>query len=309
MPRSGTKLLRDMLNRHPDVALFPVESHFFPHFSKRISNYGDFLNRQNFIKFYAHIERTMFFKNMVSRGLVITENRWFANLAGPTYGHVLKALFESYGQLTGCSVVGDKTPAYITEVPLILEHLPDARFVHIVRDPRDYVLSIRKAWNQDLMRATQLWKQSIRKFHVDLRNRCADYCEVRYEDLLLNTNDSLFRVCNFLELDFHEEMTVLEQPSENLGDARGAASIVKTNFGKWKTQLTDAEVRSIESIAGLLMSEFGYPTKFTAADIDISFLRMNFLRVKDTWRRFRFVLGEEKDLKATLERMGRVGRI
>ena len=40
MPRSGTKLLRDILNRHPDVAIFPVESHFLPYFHARFRTTG-----------------------------------------------------------------------------------------------------------------------------------------------------------------------------------------------------------------------------------------------------------------------------
>jgi hypothetical protein len=103
-------------------------------------------------------------------------------------------------------------------------------------------------------------------------------------------------------------MLVLERPSENLGDTKDAATIVQTNFMKWQTQLSEAEVRDVESVAGSLMRDLDYEPRFIAGDSDVSSLKMNLLRVKDTWRRFQFVLSEEKNLRATLARMSRVGR-
>ncbi|MGI9235082.1 MAG: sulfotransferase family protein [Woeseiaceae bacterium] len=308
MPRSGTKLFRDMLNRHPAVAIFPFESHFFPFFNQRFATYGDIASRKRFSKLYADLHQMNFFKKMNSRDLSISESSWFENLQGSEFKDVLRAYFECYAQLTDSHIVGDKTPAYITQAPLLLELFPNAQFIHIVRDPRDYVISMRKAWNQNMTRATQRWKQGIRKFHDDMDKQSAKYLEVKYESLVSEPRQCLERACDYLEIPFDERMLVLEEPTENLGDAKGVLNVVRDNFDKWKTQLSHQEVQTVESIAGALMEELGYDVSYRAGDQDVSAFRMSVARAQDSWHRFKFILREEQSVFAALARMSKMSR-
>ena len=308
MPRSGTKLLRNMLNGHPAVAIFPIETHFIPFFDQEFSAYGNITIRSNFSKFFSDIQRTNFFVRMVSRDISIAESDWFDNLQGAEYSDVLDALFRCYAEMTGCQIVGDKTPAYMTQAPLLLTLFPNAQFIHIVRDPRDYVISIRKAWNQNMSRAAQRWKQSIRKFHTDLNSKNVSFCEVKYEDLIANPQQCLEQACTYLGIDFSENMLVLDEPAENLGDAKGALNIVQDNFNKWETQLSCREVRTVESISGALMEELGYTVSQCAGDRDVSAFLMGLARFQDSWNRFKFTLREERSLMGALTRMRRIVR-
>src|SRR5690606_34430729 len=101
-------------------------------------------------------------RRMAAQGVRIDREEWFSHLQGGEVRHVLGALFECYGDATRSRIVGDKTPEYITRVPLLAQLFPRAKFVHIMRDPRDYVVSIRKAWGKSLPRAAQRWKIWIR---------------------------------------------------------------------------------------------------------------------------------------------------
>src|SRR5690606_17814728 len=119
MPRSGTKLLRDLLNRHPDVAIFPNESHFFPRMPALIEKHGDPRRRERFARLYAELEGTRFMRRIRADGISIERDDWFARIDGGGARDVLKALFACYAAMTGRRIVGDKTPEYLTEVPVL----------------------------------------------------------------------------------------------------------------------------------------------------------------------------------------------
>ena len=288
MPRSGTKLLRDLLNRHPEIAIFPNESHFFPAMHERAAKHGDLRKRESFSKLYADLEDTRFFRRLGAQGIRIDPDEWFRRLRGGDARHVLAAMFECYGELTGSRIVGDKTPEYVTQVPAMSQLVPGAKFVHIIRDPRDYAVSMRKAWGKSLPRAAQRWKAWIRKFRADAGRCAVAFIEVQYEELVTEPRRTLERLCTFLGVPFHEDMLTLARPAENLGDAQGETTIVADNFGKWRRQLTEAEVRRIEAIAGSLMAELGYTPEHEPGDDDVHPLLLQLYRMHDGANLFRF---------------------
>jgi hypothetical protein len=306
MPRSGTKLLRDLLNRHSAIAIFPNESHFIPALHQRGGKYGDLLDRAAFSALYADVADTAFFTRLAARGIRIDQDDWFRRLRGGEIRDALTALFECYAAMADSCIVGDKTPEYLTQVPLLSELFPGAKFVHIVRDPRDYVISMRKAWGKSLLRAAYRWKTWIRKFGVDVRALSVDYVEVRYEDLLSAPRPTLQKICDFLEVEFEPAMLTLDQPAENLGDAQGAVTIVANNFGKWKQRLGAAEVRQIEKIAGGLMAELGYTVEHHAGDDDVHPLLLQYCRLRDGVNLFRFGL-QEGGLPGAIAEIRRAG--
>ena len=289
MPRSGTKLLRDLLNRHPEISIFPNESHFFPRLPALVGKHGDPRRRECFAKLYTELEGTRFFTRIRAQGIALDRDDWFARLRGGEAKDVLGAMFASYAAMTGSRIVGDKTPEYVTQVPLLSSFLPDARFVHIVRDPRDYVVSMRKAWGKSLPRAAQRWKAWIRTFRQDVRRCGADFVELRYEDLVAAPRDVLESLCAFIGVPFSDDMLSLDRPAENLGDTRGETSIVATNFGKWRRELRDAEVRRVERIAGALMAELGYAPRH-AGDENVPAWLLEVYRLRDALNLMRFGL-------------------
>ena len=308
MPRSGTKLLRDLLNHHKDVAIFPHETHFFRPLHQTFAEYGDVTNWDAFSKLYADFQNATFFKRMEKRGSRISADDWFRELRGSEFRHVLEALFATYRKMTGCPIVGDKTPEYIMQLPLLGRAFPRAKFVHIFRDPRDYALSIRKAWQKNLPRATQRWKQGIRKCRADASRCKLEYVEVRYEDLVTAPRQTLSHVCGFLGIQFCEDMLVFDHPSENIGDARGALTVVSDNFGKWNEQLGEYEIKKLEAIAGALMVELGYSVVYQAGDQDLGPGRMAIARAQDAVNLLRYTIKEEKGILAGLRQTRRVAR-
>lgn len=288
MPRSGTKLLRDLLNRNPSISILPNETHFIPYLARRFGQYGDVSNRENFGRLFDDVRRATFFQRMEQRGVRFDEASWYQLLHGPTLRDVLWAFFEHYARLTGCRIVGDKTPDYVTQVPLLHSLFPDALFVHILRDPRDYALSMRQAWGKSVDRSVQRWKSQVRKYLADVAAVGAAHHEVRYEDLIQVPRATLQAICSRLHVPFSESMLHLAAPAENLGDARGLLTVDGRNAGKWRARLARQEIDRIESIAGRLMTEVGYPVDGRAGDTSPSSFMLGLQKLNDGVNLFRF---------------------
>jgi Sulfotransferase family len=308
LPRSGTKLARDLLNRHPDIAIFPHESHFIPYFARTFQSFGSVSRKSNFLRFYAQFRETTFARRMQARGIEFDRSSWYEALQGATYRDVLRAMFGLYSQMTGCRIVGDKTPGYVSQVSLLATLFPEARYIHIVRDPRDYACSIREAWGKSIPRAAQRWKQQIRKYHEDVSGLSLNSVELSYEWLLAEPRQALDQLCRFLGVNFRGEMLVLDKPAENLARTRHSLTIVSDNSGKWRSSLTDREVATIERICGCLMSELGYAAVCTAGDEDLNPAAMTWQKLQDGLNLLRFRLRQDGGLLPALAEMRRVNR-
>src|SRR5690606_39213043 len=114
---------------------------------------------------------------------------------------------------------GDKTPGYLNQLPLIKAVFPEAKFIHIIRDPRDYSLSVEKAWNKNAFRAAERWRYNIEKARSSTHHFMKDYQEIKYEALLSNPRKELEKICQFLECTYSPMMESLPLPAENLGAA------------------------------------------------------------------------------------------
>ena len=76
----------------------------------------------------------------------------------------------------------------------------------------------------------------------------------------------LRRVCDFLDIEYEEGMVVLKAGTEDLGDAKGKAGIVKNNYGKWKTALSKGSAAKIEKICASVLRDLNYPLTHTGKD-------------------------------------------
>lgn len=266
LPRSGTKLLRELLNRNPGIGVPSSESHFIPHLRRRFGPAPRFDDPGELHRFYVELSHTNFFWNMRRNGLVLPENVLRESDLG-SWPAVLETVFRYYappGRAPGF-IWGDKTPSYLTHMDLLKSIHPQARFVHIVRDPRDSCLSARSVWNKSLLRSADRWRAAIVQAQRTSASIGGDYLEIRYEDLLTRTESLLRQVCDFLGCDFSPAMLTLESPAENLGSAKDATSVVAGNLGKYKERLGRRQIRRIEEIVFPVARSCGYELHFATA--------------------------------------------
>jgi hypothetical protein len=203
-PRSGTTLLRFMLDSHPELAI-PPETGFLT-LGPKLKGRGLKL-REQFLREVINFPG----KAPVWPDFEIPEESFRASLSeiSPfTVPEGYRAFYRLYAARFGKSRWGDKTPLYCLDIATIRNVLPEARFIHIIRDGRDAALSLRRMWfspGWKIETQAAYWRKCVLAARRAGAGR-SDYIEVRYEDLILNTRDTLKRICTFIDLSFDEAM-------------------------------------------------------------------------------------------------------
>jgi len=301
-PRSGTKLLRDLLNEHSQVAITVNESHFIPYYYHEIHKFGDLRKRENFERFYNELSKITFIRRLKKKNKSVSPDLWHESVEDWSYAGIVEAFYRAYARREGKIIWGDKTPSYLTQLPLLYALFPTAKVIHIIRDARDYCISINKAWGKNMYRAAQQWVDQVAKCRKDGAPHSGDgYHEMKYEALLDHPKETIGQLCEFIGIEFEEDMLRLNVPSENLGDTKGATVIVKGNHGKWKNSLEPAQVQRIERICGPLMRQLGYPVSYEGDAAPPHRLLMGLYKLSDGFNLMRFEYAEEKRLLAVLK--------
>src|SRR6266545_1616703 len=135
--RSGTTMLRLMLDAHPELAI-PGESHFIPPLWSARRRYlrGGRLDADLLL---TELFRTLHFQMWKLPEAEV--RRRVSGLMDPGFADVIGSVFAVYAEHQGKERWGDKTPIYVRHLPLLATLFGDARFVHLIRDGRDVTLS------------------------------------------------------------------------------------------------------------------------------------------------------------------------
>lgn len=283
MPRSGTKLIRAILNNHSCIAVSDIETEFLPFWIKHWGKYGDLSQRNAFGPFYREALKLPYFICRRDQGRVIPADVWFSECRSFTPAGVFEALIrhdvgvnKERGKLWG-----DKSPTYLKHMPLLKSIYPDARFIHIVRDVRDYCLSINKAWGKHLLRAAQRWADWVVIAKKDALKLGSDYAEVKYEELLDSPAATVQKICFFLDLPYEPKMIAIHTDVENLGDAKGAIGILCSNKEKYLAKMTPTIRARIEKIAGPSLRLCGYPITDIVNNYRLGAVEMLLYQIQD----------------------------
>ncbi len=259
LPRSGTKLLRDLLNRHGQIAMPVIEAVWIPRLRTEIGPGSHPMTGQDLCHFDRIVSTSVYQFTSQRRSVPVPSvSRGIS--AGTTLGACLEwFLREALGASERPEVmVGDKSPSHVARLESLHDLDPAMRVVHIVRDPRDQVRSARLAWGKDPIRGALRWKRCVARAEQWGQAHAEQYHRVRYEDLCLNPETVLRGTLSFLDLPFDEAVLSLEAPSENLGDTRGRTEIVGGNSGKWRETFAARTIARIEEITAPMARSVGY---------------------------------------------------
>jgi hypothetical protein len=176
------------------------------------------------------------------------------------------------------SVVLEKTTDHVWSADLILRIIPDAWFIHLVRDPRavtSSLMSAGRSWGSHWASPgaagnARYWVAAVSAGR-EIGKMTPNYLELRYEDLLSDGTASLGRTFRWLEL--NAEPSFCEQAIETCtldklrskavkapwpDEAQPDGFYRKGHADSWRDDLSRSDVRLIEYIAGDLMQELGY---------------------------------------------------
>lgn len=273
--RSGTTLLRLMLDAHPQLAI-PPETHFVPTVIER-GREGATAD-----ELVAEITGARGW-NDFGVGLGPLRER-VAALDRADPAGVLRAFFGLYAQRHGKPRWGDKTPIYVKRMRTIAGALPEARFVHLIRDGRDVALSRRKRGmgaGKPIGDTAGLWRRRIEDARRQARRLRGRYLELRYEDLVADPESGLRCICDLIELEFDPAMLRHDDRAADrlaeLGDlaptagrrARAAGerrtahalasrAPTRARTAAWREEMSEADRIEFERVAGDLLTELGY---------------------------------------------------
>jgi hypothetical protein len=276
-PRSGTTLLRFMLDAHPLMAI-PPETGFLMQ-AKYVEGEYDAARDALFDLITGFPPAGPTWNDF---GLSRDSLRFELELVEPfDLAAGIRAFYRLYAAQQNKVRYGDKTPLYCEYIEPIRRILPEARFIHIIRDGRDSALSLRPLWfapGKDITTLAKQWQQLVRAARAAAGE---DYLEIRYEDLVTDTETVLRKVCAFIELPFDAVMLrYYERAPERLKqhatmhNASGGVLVTheqrvkqdklltepprQERISRWKREMTSEELGKFEATAGDLLQELGY---------------------------------------------------
>jgi len=279
-PRSGTTLLRTLFDAHPHVNI-PLECKFaldlYPRYGKirdwtvkDLESFQKDLNEQLLIKTWKLDEKELRSNLPRCEG----EN---------SYGTVCKmvyATYRSFFKKEELKWFGDKNPGYTIYTRKLLKIFPGAKFIHIVRDYRDNLVSIKDVDFELPVPSlvTMKWKLFFRKFVRDGKKNPSAYYVIRYEDLVSEPVEEFRKLCDFLGLAFDDSVFEFTEKKDEIFKTYPKEFVTtyhsnllnkvnRSRVGVWKEKLTEKEVRVCDHTAGDLAEEAGYERKYKKASL------------------------------------------
>lgn len=259
--RSGTTLLRLMLDHHPQLSLlgefeFAVDRLPAGDGWPDIETYRQWLPRNRVFRHWdLSIDPQLDYPQLVDSFLVQKRTRDNKPLVGATVHRRFDCLRRIW---------------------------PDARFVHLCRDGRDVARSVMvMGWAGHVYRAADwwheaetLWQQTVDRLGPD------DWIDVTYEQLVRDAQATLDRICRFIGVDYDPAM--LDYADDSTYDQPDPSLI-----SQWKRKLSERDVQLIEARLGDLLTARGYELS-DLSPLKVGPLRRWWLNLRSRWGRARF---------------------
>lgn len=263
--RSGTTLLTLMLNAHPSIAIPSAETRFLLANWGRRERWSDLRSEQSrralgeeLTKKYTQVHALGLDREALVEEIVA---------APPTLGSAFGTVFAAYARQQGKPRWGDKRPAYSWYSSSLLRLFPDAQIVHIVRDGRANVASLKNMswWRKSSIGAMATWAVTVRCAERDTKRLPADVFHVlRYEDLVAEPRAEMERLCSFLGEDFDEAMLEPAEvrdvvPERKTWHANLESSVSTDRVEAWRDRLEPWEIGLAETVLARQLARWDYP--------------------------------------------------
>jgi hypothetical protein len=277
--RSGTTLVRSILNEHPAVSIAP-ETHYFDDLRPRLGARA----RAPLAEADARV---------VERYFLGLDERFYGQEAGPErstpdpgelrrealiLGGTADAYFEAFCRKRMRVLVksrwGEKTPRHVFRIAEMLSVWPEAKVVCLVRDPRAVVASYRD-WKRgkpdstapDRFRATRSYHPVLSSLLVKSAVEASQQARrrfgaerillLRYEELVTEPEPSVRALAEWIGVDYVPSMLDVQNKYGSYGDVKGGIS--QAPLERWRTKLSPTEIAVIQTCCRRTMEQLGYP--------------------------------------------------
>ena len=273
--RSGTTLLRLMLNAHPQIAIPHDSAELWPTYARLASTKYRGLRDADDV--HRMVDDLLAEPRIRAWRTPLPRESLLADPLPSTFPEVMARFHLVYARAHGKERWGDKNTGTLVELDRLNSEFPRCQIIHLVRDGRDCAQSHRSKHYlygyENVLRVALEWREQVTLCHkmgaMLPRER---FLELRYEDLLADPTAELSRLCAFLDLPFSSLMLEYHRHVEEHvpRDRRSLWPLldrppVSTNAFKWKSEMSSGDRAVFERTAGDLLRMFGYETSEAAA--------------------------------------------
>src|SRR3954451_1832418 len=276
-PRSGTTLFRTMLSAHRSIAI-PPETRYLMGMYWRRSQLGDLRQRETRAELASAIVDDPATRFRVL-GVDAEQIRSEIIDGPPTLGSAFGIVFRGYARRFDKPRWGDKRPAYYAFMDELDHLFPDAQFIHLIRDPRACVESLkRQEWYPDeAAPCVAAWVHAVRSASKSGRRLGPQrYLEVIYEELVSEPEKVSRQICDFLDEPFDEQMCKPELIADKVNPAhyqqRGQIQqgVNTATVEAWATRLPPDEIALIDRVSRRWMKRYCYSPAPAAGKAELS---------------------------------------
>lgn len=230
--RSGTTLLRLMLSHHPSIG-------WCEEFEYAVSQMDDAGNFPELSKYHGWLSSDRIFRS--------ADFRIDPQLS---YPELVDDFLQQRLQKTGKEIMGATVHHHFDR---LLKIWPDARFIHIYRDPRDVARSaMGMGWAGNVWIGSDIWVTAESLWASLVPRLSSDrYIEVKYEDLISTPETILTAICQYLGYDYDSLMlSYAENSTYDLPDPKLVY--------QWRKKLSDYEIQLVEAKTSEYLVKLGY---------------------------------------------------
>ena len=278
--RSGTSLMQSMLASHSEIAYLP-ETIFFRRFvvnRGKGTNLNAWISEQNKSEIVAYLNGDRYFQRtrMDASDLFGHDEAVFPDSPIALYS----ALLQEKKQLDRCGIVGDKDPKSIEHLRVLYAFDPAAFVIQMVRDPRDVLVSRKKAeWSKghSLIKhlfAIRIQSRLANRYFASAINQ--KYIRIKYEMLIRNPELELKNICERLNIDFESRMLDFGRVAKSLVSKEEyswkketTGDLIRDNFDNWPRELSKYEIAMTETICENVFLNEGYELSKAISEITV----------------------------------------
>jgi protein-tyrosine sulfotransferase len=272
MGRSGTTLLQESMQAHPNIVA-PYECDFVLYLYPKFGH----IKKWSENDIHQFVEALFFLPN-ISQVWQLNKEKVTVELLSilpyANYQMVCKKIFfQMAGNKEKVLIISDKFPPYIAFVKKLLAIFPDAKFIHLVRDPRDVMNSMSKRLGRTNV-YFNCWKWLIDNRLVEkIKQKVpAIFFSTTYENMVQNPEETYRALCSFLQIPFHDSMlhhqfkeTLKKYENEKFYEkiknvhTNLVNPINTSNVHKWEKEMSKTDIAITERITGKYAKEkYGY---------------------------------------------------
>lgn len=293
--KTGTTMLINLFDDHPDLLVYPDDSGFwyvyYPLFDRRstsfnkkkeviienlIPRFEKIINKPEIIKKEIKFDKKRFAKDFYD---IVSNTDYSSKEVLLAF---VKTINKNVQKKRNFKYWIEKTTSSEIYALDIKKWFPKAKFIHLIRDPRDNWASLKSGWDKRYYKFNDDPRRLLQslidrgKLGMELAKHnneiigSADYKVIKFEDLTLNSKDIMKDICKFLDIKFTNKLllpTILGKPWKgNNFQNLEFSKISSVNVNRWSERIEKKEAMLIEYYFKDIMEYFGYKTKFNISD-------------------------------------------